>query len=70
MRSKKDCLHSIEVQIRLVAARSYTGSCPPSHADAVSGASDFDDQHSNLRRTLFKVLVVYLAQAATAIMPQ
>ena len=62
-----DYLHSVEVQLCPAGtSRGNAGRCSATHANAVRGAPNLYDEHADLWVVLLQVIMVDLAQAATA----
>ena len=59
-------LDGVEVQVCSVGAGGNAGGRAAAHADPVGRPADLDDQHADARVLLVQVVVVYLAQPATA----
>ena len=59
-------LDGVEVQVCSVGAGGNAGGRPAAHADPVGRPADLDDQHADARFLLVQVVVIYLAQPATA----
>ena len=63
--SKGAHLNSIEVQVSLVGAGGDGGGSATAHADAVSWASNLDNQHAHLWVQLLQVSMINLPQPST-----